>query len=417
LRALHRPRTAAGRFLTFAFITCLLFASSPALAAAQSTGVGLERLASAPPRTGQLATKTPTADTNDSASAGGTGLDGNVYTGVNVPFSVTFDDAVWNDVEAYDPEEGYEGFSINSDNSIGIIEALAEITELNDCVSSSLEGLASQSSFSNIHEAPELDAPVSAKGAVQMMFTMDVSNEQGTRPFTGYIECRVLIKDAMILRAELAAPDSVFDEAFPTWQPLLDGIKIDKAAASAYPTPTPNATPAADEDEDIQNVVGDTYTSPVFGFSVSWPKAWEPTIAEYDPEDEGDWLWVGNENDDTDLMLFSGSVDVEPHTAEECLTSSESLYLNSDLYTNPELMTDADGNPIREVTDTTAFALYSFVFQYKDGSTVDEVGYLFCELDPAGTFILDFTFETTAELYASGAKEEFQAVLDSVEFA
>ena len=153
------PANSGGPLLTFAFITCLLFASSPALVAAQSTGVDAEFLASAPPRTGQLATKTPTTDSNDGETAGEPGLHGNVYTGVNVPFSVTFDDAIWNDVKAYDPEKGYEGFSINSNNSMGIIEALSVYEDLNDCINSSFNGFRAVSTFSNIAEAPRSRRP------------------------------------------------------------------------------------------------------------------------------------------------------------------------------------------------------------------------------------------------------------------
>jgi hypothetical protein len=417
LRALHCPRTAAGHFLTFAFIICLLFASSPAFAAAQSTGVSADFLASAPPRTGQLATKTPTTDPGDGEAAGDPGLHGNIYTGVNVPFSVTFDDAVWNDVKAYDPEKGYEGFTINSDDSMGIIEALSVYEDLNDCINASFNGFRAVDGFSNIAEAPELDAPASVPDAEQLMFTLDITKKQGTEPYTGYLECRPLIKGSVVLRTELAAPDSVYDEAFATWQSLLDGINVDKAAASALETPTPKATPAGG-DPDIQNVTGSTYTSPELGFSVSWPQTWEPIVAEYDSDDQGDVVWASDSYNETDFMLFSGSVEDEPSTVEQCLVDSEALYdTNPDMYANIQLMVDADGNPIREVTDTVASAMYSYQFEYKDGSTADQLDYLYCELDPTGQFILDFSFSTTPTLYANGAQDEIQAILDSVEFA
>ena len=87
------------------------------------------------------------------------------------------------------------------------------------------------------------------------------------------------------------------------------------------------------------------------------------------------------------------------------------------MYVNVHVTEDADGNPIREVTDTVAYAMYSYQFEMKDGSTVDEIDYLYCELDPTGQFILDFSFSTTPTLYANGAQAEIQAVLDSVEFA
>ena len=151
------------------------------------------------------------------------------------------------------------------------------------------------------------------------MFTLDITNDQGVEPYTGYLECRTLINGSVVLRTELAAPDSVYDKAFSTWQSLLDGINIDKTAASAAETPTPKATATA-SDPDIQNVTGSTYTSTAFNFSVSWPKSWEPIMAEYDAKDQGDSLWISDTYTDTDFMLFSGSVENDPTTVEQCLS-------------------------------------------------------------------------------------------------
>jgi len=171
-------------------------------------------------------------------------LKGNVYTGTNKGYTVTFDDAVWNDVKVIEPDgTGYDGLDINSDDTLGSIEAIPTSLSLKDCLSESISAMGKTDGFSDVVEAPDLEKPATVKGVVNAMVTFVVTTDTGTVNITRYIECRTLVKGASLLRIELAAGTVRATDVLPAWTALLAGIKVasvsggTKATATATPKP------------------------------------------------------------------------------------------------------------------------------------------------------------------------------------
>ncbi len=85
------------------------------------------------------------------------------------------------------------------------------------------------------------------------------------------------------------------------------------------------------------------------------------------------------------------------------------------MYSNVQFLNDTKGEPIREVTGSSASAMYSFTLNGKNGP-IPQVEFIRCILDPTGTFIFDFTFSSTPDAFDAASKD-LEAILDSVKFA
>lgn len=400
----RRPRFAV-RLFTILFASLMLVAS-PGLASAQTAGAHPHGVKSNPPRLPETTATPPAADDE------GPGLHDGLYVSHDYPFRVAFDSSVWTKTYEYVRTPGYEGFAIHSSLTIGAIEAFADAGTVNDCLTVSLDDLHNLTGFSNIQAKPAMAPPASAHGVEETMFTFDYSEDGVTTGYTGYLECRDMVKGKSVLRVELAASNDNYPQTVATWSPLLGGIEITSASddASANVTPTATAGDASSNDDDIENVVGTTYTSPRFGFSISWPAAYEPYMAFYEASDETDVLWVVNGQSDMFLQVSP----IADYPVADCFAFAESLITDSDVNTNVRLMRTAGGQPMRTVTDTLAEATYAYTLNGQNGPS-DFVEYIRCQADPTGAFSLDFSFMTPADSYPT-TKKDLQAMIDSIQF-
>lgn len=399
----RRPRFAV-RFLTIFFASLMLLAA-PGLVSAQSAGVNPHGVKSNPPRLPETTEATPGA-TGDEP-----GLHDGFYIGRAYPFRVSFDSDIWTKTFEYESKPDYEGFAIQSGLTIGAIEAFSDHATVDECLAISLGDLDNLDGFSNIQKKPAMAPPASAHGVDETMFTFDYTDGDVTTPYTGYLECRDLVKGQSVLRVELAASNDNYPGTVSTWSPLLSGIEVlDKGDAAADDgTPTP-VTEADSSDDGIENVVGTTYTSPRFGFSISWPETYEPYMAFYDAETEGDVVWVAHGQ--SDMFLQSGTLADYP--VSDCFAFAESLIKNGKDNSNVTLMRTAGGQPMRTVTDTFAEATYRYTINGKNGPA-DTIEYIRCQADPTGAFSLDFSFMTPAESYAK-TQMDLQVMIDSIDF-
>lgn len=401
----HRPRFAV-RLLTIAFAS-LLFFGPPGLVSAHSTGgISPRGVKSNPPRLPEATDATPSA-TGDEP-----GLHDGSYIGRAYPFRVSFDSGVWNKTFEYESKADYEGFAIQSGPTIGAIEAFSDHATVDACLAISLGDLDNLDGFSNIQRQPAMAPPASAHGVDETMFTFDYTDGDVTTPYTGYLECRDLVQGQSVLRVELAAANDNYSGAVSTWSPLLSGIEVlDKGDAAPTPTATATANGGGNATDDgIENVVGSTYTSPHFGFSISWPDAYEPFMAFYDSETEGDVVLVAHGKSD----MFLQSSALADYPVADCFNFAESLIKNGKDNSDVTIMHAPGGQPMRTVTDTLAEATYRYTINGKNGPA-DTIEYIRCQADPTGAFSLDFSFMTPADSYATTQKD-LRSMIDSIKF-
>jgi hypothetical protein len=341
-----------------------------------------------PTKTSSKATKTPTKTSGSSSTKSSKPtLKGNVYTGANKAFTVTFDDSVWK-ATALDPEsDGYEGVKLQSEIAFAWVELLPTTLALDDCVTQSIKNLDDGKTFTDVTAAPDLDAPVTAKGASASMITLTYNASDGTSsPFVGYVECRALVKGKSVLRTEFLTTETRLADALPTWTDVLAGIKIAKSSSSsskATPTPKTKKTPTPTSDAgDFPNVDGTTYSSPSFGFTWTWPEGYQPVIASGD--EKGDLVMIANGK--SVALLFTKST-ADGTTAESCLAAKENTMLTGD---NKDVAvgTQSDGTEARGTTDLGVWVVYDYTSD--TGKPMKE--YMECDVDPTGSYVIDFTF-------------------------
>lgn len=342
-----------------------------------------------PTKTPAKATKTPTKTSGSSSTKPSKPtLKGNVYTGANKAFTVTFDDSIWT-AEALAPEsDGYEGVKLQSDIAFAWVELLPTKLSLDDCVTQSIKNLDDGKTFTDVAAAPDLDAPTTAKGVSATMISLTYNASDGsTAPFDGYVECRALVKGKSVLRIEFLTTDSRLADALPTWTDVLAGVKIAKTSSgSSKATPTPKKktpTPTSGSDAgDFPNVNGATFTSPAYGFTWTWPDDYRPVIASGD--DKGDLVMIGNGK--SVALLFTKST-ADGTTAKSCLAEKENSLLTGDSK-DVAVGTQTDGTEARGTTDLGVWVVYD----YTDSNGAASKEYMECDVDPTGAFVIDFTF-------------------------
>jgi hypothetical protein len=385
-------------------------------------GHGGDATATPKPKATAKATATKTK-TNSTTTKSDPVLKGNVYIGTNKAYSITFDDSIWNDVAAIEPDgTGYDGIDISSDNTIGSIEAIPTKLSLADCVSQTITAMGKTDGFSQVEEAPDLAKPTTAKGAVGTMVNFVVTTDKGDANLTRYVECRQLVKGESIIRIELAAASTNVDGLLSTWSDLLGGIKIaktsstttTKATATATPKPkksptakkTPKATATAAGGDAFPDVNGSTFTSPAFGFTFTWPDKFTPLLAS--GSDTGDVVAIA---DGTSTALIFTKSTSDGTTTESCLQEKEDALQNSDTISDATVVTDKSNAEIRGETSTGKYVLYMYTSD-KGASLYD---YLRCDTAPDGSFVIDFTFITPASKFDTTI-DDLTAMLDGIKF-
>jgi hypothetical protein len=364
------------------------FATGPGGARPTGKSTPTPKPTKTPTKTSSKATKTPTKTSGSSTTKPSKPtLKGNVYTGANKAFTVTFDDTLW-EPKAIEPDSsGYEGLQLNSDGSIGWVEVFSTGITMDDCVTQSMQNLDDGETFSDVVKAPDLAAPKTAKGASGAMITLTIHNSDGsTGASAGYIECRPLVKGKSIIRVEFITAPSRLDEVIPTWNDLLAGIKIAKtSSSSSKATPTPKKktpTPTSSDAGDFPNVDGTTYSSPAYGFTWTWPDSYQPVIASGD--EKGDLVMLANGKSVALVFTYSTA---EGATAESCLAGKENTMLTGD---NKDVAvgTQTDGTEARGTTDYGVWVVYD----YTSDTGKPSKEYMECDMDPTGSYIVDFTF-------------------------
>ena len=120
-------------------------------------------------------------------------------------------------------------------------------------------------------------------------------------------------------------------------------------------------TPVAGVSTDLPgvDVTTNTYTSPTFGYQLTWDSTWSPVSSS--SQDSFDVLRLAG--DITTVDLYSG---VSSMSLQDCITSLVEYYQGNASYTNVMQVPFADGQTI--LTQGNA-AISTLTFDYNDGST------------------------------------------------
>lgn len=166
--------------------------------------------------------------------------------------------------------------------------------------------------------------------------------------------------------------------------------------AFGLPTETPIAgTTAVVEPTTASttNVVGNTYTSPTFGYQLTWDPTW--SVAQESSQNQFDVLRISNGVVTTDL--YSG---VSSMSLQECITSLVDYYNGNASYANVVLGTYPDG---QQILTQGNVAIATLTFDYTDdtGVTTATTDSVICASMPAqGALVTMESYIPTDQLAA-----------------
>lgn len=234
--------------------------------------------------------------------------------------------------------------------------------------------------------------------AIQLASGGEVINQDTTGPvptaelLIGREQMRIdvisLPESGAIVLISLRADERDFDAALASAQESIqiEGNPIfDLAAQAQTPVTTGTVTtetPAATETataESTQEVLGtgiegDTYTSPNFGFSISWdPTIWTvPEEAEYS-EPDFDFLRLESA---TGPITVSGWNAYSGDPAS-CLVGEQTYYSDPEAGISEwQVAVDADGNELTGQSETNAWGVYTNVYTSPDNPDAEPVNYV-----------------------------------------
>jgi hypothetical protein len=175
-------------------------------------------------------------------------------------------------------------------------------------------------------------------------------------------------------------------------------------AAGGSPTPrvaTPVATversATAEATAAGSPVAGNSYTSPTFGYSLTWDDSWQEVTRT--SQNGSDLLRIGSNAALVDLTGFPWT-----GTADDCIDSLVNYYKGQSGYSNVKFAVDGAGNEQRGHDGATAWAVIDFTLT-SNGSTDDYADYVECRPIVAGESMLSIEYLTFANNFEAQQPE------------
>jgi plastocyanin len=183
------------------------------------------------------------------------------------------------------------------------------------------------------------------------------------------------------------------------WRRRCVGLLLLGLLGTMIPVAPVGAAPAADID-------GNTYTSPRFGYTVTWDDSW--FVASDESDGSGDYLALVN---GTTSAVFAGFRDGAGVTS--CIASLITGLGLAGLLEDVEPVIGDDGAAIRGEAGGHAYAAITGTTTFDDGSTVALAAYLDCQPIVPGESLLSLVGFMPVELFA-GQMPRLQTLLDGV---
>jgi hypothetical protein len=167
------------------------------------------------------------------------------------------------------------------------------------------------------------------------------------------------------------------------------------ASPTARATVTPRATAAATAAG--SPVAGNSYTSPTYGYSLTWDSGWQEVTQT--SQNSYDLLRIASNTALVDLSGFPWT-----GTADDCIESLVNYYSGQSGYSNVKIAVDANGQARRGHDGTAAWAVIDFTLT-SNGQTNDYSDYVECRPIVDGQSMLSFEYVTYASDLASEESE------------
>jgi predicted metalloprotease len=139
-------------------------------------------------------------------------------------------------------------------------------------------------------------------------------------------------------------------------------------------------------------VSGNTYTSPDYGYTISWNSTW--TVSDESAKPGYDMVALDN----GDSTVYLEGID-DSSTTDECVSSMHDQLVAQDGVSNVQPYTDENGDEVSGSSESRSYAVWQFTYAGKNGD-VDLTEYGDCRPIVAGKSILVITQLTLAENFS-----------------
>lgn len=336
-------------------------------------------------------------DDNQDDNSNGTkktpGLDGNTYTGDAYDYVVTWDADVWEPTEL-DPADGYEGLRIASEASTGFVEVFEGYDgDAVACLEGTGDSLADIDGVSGVRKSTRLDAPKTARDAEGAVYTYTYTSSSGDEiDFVEYIECRELVPGSVVFRFRVFTVADQYESELASYEDVIASFELGNGGGSNNNDPEPEPTEESGNNGsggDFEGVEGRVYTSPLYGFTLTWDREWE--VLSTTSSNNNDTLTISNGT--STALLLAGAFSNDPAA---CVEDLSSVAGGQDGVTNYQIVTNEDGEAQTGGGADSAWALYSLT---RGGD--DYFNYLYCQPASSGDYVVAIIFEMPVAEFAT----------------
>lgn len=396
------------------------------------------------------------------------GVDGNRYTSPTYGYTVSWDETVWT-VGADRSDDGVDYLELGAEASTLALAGTDAYTTLDDCIRGEIAELEEIESTSGIERDRDLvDSIEAGENARVVVVTYTVTPlEDLVFENVKSIECRPLVAGEAVLAitqvvaqedfadeterrnevvAELElddAPVPATGEAEATEKADTEPTKSaeDDATAEVDPEPTEDAedeptedadagpvidinpgddTPTADLDDEPtetagsplpgrSGVDGNRYVGPNWGYGITWDdEIWE--VEEEDAQEDYDYLQLGTPRG----TLYLEAYPDYGGDAEVCLASAIDEIEETEGVSDLTVAENDDGDPIRDVGEDLAYAVYTFAFESRGSGTIEFGNLIECRTLIPGEVVLEISYLTQVDVF-NDEIEDVQDVLETIE--
>ncbi len=353
-------------------------------------------------------------DTPEATGAEGSGIEGNTYTSPQYGFTLTWDEDEWEvSSSSSDEETGYDSIRFSGERSF--IEIRSDPDYRGDPVSCRddwadiLRAAEGVEEFRPLEDARGDHITEEDEDIASAAFEVTLTTETGdTFDVVDYVECRVLVpgeSNLVIIHSTLLED---YDDQVEAREDLLAGL--DLATDGTAETPAADATATARETPDGRGDAAD-YTSPTFGYTLSWDEPW--TIERETSEGGFDTLELTN---GVSRVFFEGQEGFEGNP-EQCLNDAVTEARTGEGISDFEPMREDDGRRVAGFQSGRAFAAYTLTYSNPGGGGPERyVEYLECRTLAEGESVLEITQIVPAADYEAEAAA-FEDLLANLELA
>jgi len=314
--------------------------------------------------------------------AGTANVDGTTYTSPTYGYSQSWNDSWTVDSDTSDETGDYLGLN----NGVVLADLIGEQWEPSEgsCFDRLVNFYSFDLDYSDLQFASDT---VSANPGIWditgiLTVTYTDPKDGSVTDYINYASCSQLPADAIVSLeqfvpvSEFRAQVDAMDELRASFDPNTGMVIVEETPTSVVVEASPTAvavvvTPTAGAGS--PNVVGDTYTSPTFGYSLTWDDTYEVEIDQ--SESSVDYLRVTNGTITVDLFAAVGD-----NSPAECIDELLLFYENDPLYSDVQFVTDAQDQPLTTTGDGFATTLISFTTVDDDGVESEQFDYFTCTL-------------------------------------